>query len=64
MLQATAVAALTIITTTAALFFYQIRKNQKATVPLGYRPVDKSKIRKITDRSGDIVKDRYHPSKV
>ena len=64
MLQATAVAALTIITTTVALFFYEIRKNKKATIPLGYKPIDKSKVRKITDRSGDIVKDRYHPSKV
>ena len=64
MLQATAVAALTIIATTVTLFFYEIRKNKKAKLPLGYKPIDKSKIRKITDRSGDIVEDRYHPSRV
>lgn len=63
-LQASAVAALTIVTTTVALFFYEIRKNKNATMPLGFKPVDKSKVPKITDRSGDIVKDRYHPSKV
>ena len=64
MLQAAAVAAMTIIATTFGMVYYEIRKNKKAKMPLGYRPIDRSKIPKITDRSGDIVKDRYHPSKV
>ena len=55
---------MTIIATSFAILFYEIRKNKKAKKPLGYKRIDKSKIRKITDRRGDIILDRYIPSKV
>eukprot|EP01083_Nonionella_stella_P001810 5188_1 len=63
MLQASAVAALVVASTTICLFIYEIFKNKNATKPLGFKSVDKSKIRPIKNRSGDITKDRYHPSK-
>ena len=65
MLQAAAVGILTVLVTTVGLFIYDIRKNKKSTLPLGYRHVDLSKIPPITDRTTkDIVKDRLHPSTV
>eukprot|EP01084_Bolivina_argentea_P136909 241138_1 len=63
MLQAALLSTFIVATTTIGLFFYHIRKNRKATLPLGYKKIDKSKIPPIKDRSGDIIKDRYHPSR-